>query len=134
MSLKEEGCQPPLQGRRKEELVIEPVEGLDVARLESEIPKAEAEIRRRRQAEGLPWMGAQRVQDVDPFERPDRPKRRRVPLCHATTREGWLAYRDAWCAFTAAYRVASRALRTGGPSVMFPRFSFLPSIASFQPG
>ena len=118
----------------EEELVLEPVEGLDVARLENEIANAEAEIRRQRQADGLPWMGAQRVQVVDPFERPDRPKRRRVPLCHATTRAAWLAYRDAWRAFTGSYRAASRALRRGLLFVEFPKFSFRPSIASFQPG
>ena len=118
----------------EEELVLEPVEGLDVARLESKIAEAEMEIRCRRQAEGLPWMGAQRVQDVAPFDRPDRPKRRRMPLCHASTREAWLAYRDTWRAFTGAYRAASRSLRRGRSSVEFPEFSFRPSMASFQPG
>jgi len=112
-------------------LELEPVPELDVAAVERAIAEREANIQRTRQQAGLGWLGARRAQDADPFARTSSPKRRRMPLCHASTRELWLAFRDEWRAFTARYRLSSAALRAGVMTAQFPAYSFRPATARF---
>jgi len=112
-------------------LELEPVPELDVAAVERTIEEREANIRSARRQAGLGWLGAQRAQDADPFAQTSSPKRRRMPLCHASTRELWLAFRDEWRAFTGRYRLSSAALRAGVMTAQFPAYSFRPATATF---
>jgi len=72
-------------------------------------------------------LGRGAVLALDPFHSPERPKRRRMPLCHASTMELWRWFREGWRAFVLAYRQASAAFRRGRVDVTFPPHSYRPS-------
>lgn len=94
----------------------------------AEIAKRVA-VRRRELAEARghrPVLGAANVLRVDVFDSPAHPKRSPMPLCHASAGDLWLAFREGWRRFVAAYRDASAAFRAGDFGVMFPDFAFRP--------
>ena len=71
-------------------------------------------------------IGAEKVSRQRPDHRPKRLERSPRPLCHAGTREGWLAWRDVHRAFKSMYRQASERYRRGDGVAKFPELSFLP--------
>lgn len=73
-------------------------------------------------------LGVERVLAQKVFDAPDRPKRSPMPLCHASSIDLWLAFREHWRAFLRAYREASVAFRLGYLNVAFPDWAFRPSV------
>jgi len=101
------------------------LEHRDAAReLANALEKRLVELREERA--GRPVLGAESVKAQDPFDAPARPKRSRMPLCHASTRELWDVFAQHWRSFVNAYRRASAAFRRGKLDVEFPAFSFRP--------
>jgi hypothetical protein len=93
------------------------------------IREAEERARAKRQAEGSSVMTLEQFLSVDPFDRPKtpRPKTPR-PLCHATDRETYLNYREAYWEFCWEYHAASEAFRSGDRMAAFPPHSCPPSL------
>ena len=56
----------------------------------------------------------------------EHPKRSPMPLCHASTGDLWLAFREGWRRFVGAYRAASAAFREGAFGTVLPDFCFRP--------
>ena len=71
-------------------------------------------------------VGVRKVLAHHPWERPKRAKNSPRPWFHAATREGWLAMREAYQAFAAAFHDAAELLRSGGRNPSFPEGSFPP--------
>lgn len=72
-------------------------------------------------------LGAQKVLAQKVWDAPEHPKRSPMPLCHASSLELWLAFRDAWRDFVRTFRQASAVFRAGVLDVPFPEWSFRPS-------
>ncbi len=65
--------------------------------------------------------------DLKPLDLRPRPRPRRLaplPIVHAASRSVRLLYQEAYCAFVAAYRKASEALKHGVRGVPFPEGCF----------
>jgi hypothetical protein len=75
-----------------------------------------------------PVLGAQSAARLNPFSAPKPTAQTPMPLCHAESRSGWLAYREAWRAFLRSYRRASSLLRQGVADVQFPDHCFRPGM------
>lgn len=75
-----------------------------------------------------PVLGVADVLKQRPLDAPKRSKRSPAPLCHTAHLGTWLAFRDAWKAFVANYRAASKAFRDGALETPFPDWTFRPSI------
>jgi hypothetical protein len=92
------------------------------------IADIEAEAALHRQRSGSQVLGASKVREQHPFDRPARPKKSLAPLFHAVSKrvrqELWAAY--AW--FVAAFRDASAKLRSGDRLARFPAGSFPPAL------
>ena len=99
--------------------------GIDPAKIEDAIRQRVQTIEANRTG-GV--LGMRKARAVDPFDAPKNPKRSPMPLCHATDKEAWSAYRDMFRAFTDAYREASRRFRAGMLTVVFPSHAFPPSL------
>ncbi len=114
----------------EETLVIHPLTGIDEIGLKGEdlvtkVREHEQEIRRARG--GRPPMGRAAVLAQAPNNKPRNAKRSKRPLCHASTRQLWEAYRDAYRRFLNAFWEASHALRINGDlTVPFPQSSYPP--------
>ena len=100
------------------------LEAEEVADLAAHVLARRAKLRAAR--EGRPVLGARRVVQEDVFSAPAHPKRSPMPLCHASTGDLWLAFREGWRRFVWAYRAASAAFREGDFGTVFPDFSFRP--------
>jgi len=97
------------------------------------IAAAESSARTARNCRAV--LGGEAASTVDPRRRPRSSKRSRRPLCHASSRELWDAFRDGWDRFVANYRAASAAFLSGGLGAPFPAHSFRPhSPVSAAPG
>jgi REP element-mobilizing transposase RayT len=73
-------------------------------------------------------LGARKVLAQKVWDAPERPKRSPMPLCHASSLELWVAFRDAWRDFVRSFREASALFRAGFLHVRFPEWSFRPSL------
>jgi len=71
-------------------------------------------------------MGRRRVMNQRPHRRPRHIKRTPRPLCHATTRQGWEAFRQLYRAFAARFAEASERWRSGELLAQFPPFGIRP--------
>ena len=107
------------------DLVFTPPEGVDSARVTNAILQREHQLDEER---GGDVLGARAVLQVDPFDAPLRSKRGPMPLCHASTREIWMTFRDSWRRFVGAYREASEAFRRGLAGAWFPAHTFRPMV------
>ena len=105
------------------DLVFTATDAVDVERVRNAILNREERIA---DAHSGDVLGARAVLEVDPFDSPRRSKRGPMPLCHASTRETWMAFRDGWRRFVGAYREASQAFRRGAVSAWFPAHTFRP--------
>lgn len=112
----------------EERIQLTPLPAL--ARLSAErrialVQKLVAEIEHEaEQARTGPVMGVAALLRQHPHEAAAPKKRSFIPLVHAASRAAWLAFRDAYRAFVAAYAVARNRLRAGAKSVVFPPGSF----------
>lgn len=79
------------------------------------------------QRNGRPVLGRERVVMVDVFGAPDKPKRSRMPLCHAGSNDMYRLFKEGWRAFVNAYRRASASFRQGILDTPFPEHCFKPS-------
>jgi REP element-mobilizing transposase RayT len=68
--------------------------------------------------------GVEVILRQDPHASPAPLKRSLTPLVHAATTAAWLAFKEAYKAFVAAYAVARNRLRAGLKKVEFPVGSF----------
>ena len=107
------------------ELLLHRDHALDPDRVRSAIRDREEHLARQRTGDVL---GADRVLRADPFDRPDRPKRSPMPLCHTSDRATWDEFRRTWRAFVRAYHEASAAFRAGAFAVLFPENTFRPPL------
>lgn len=73
-------------------------------------------------------LGMRRVLRQPPFGAPQKPKVAPAPLCHASSPEAFLAFRDGWRDWVRHYRAASTAYRSGALDVLFPEHAFRPWI------
>ncbi len=71
-------------------------------------------------------LGMRKVLAQSVFSAPERPKRSPIPLCHASTADGFFSSRDGWRRCTRAYQMASELFRSGALSVRFPQHTFRP--------
>jgi len=71
-------------------------------------------------------FGVRAVLAQEPHQKPQNVSHSPRPLAHAATRNLLKEYAELYREFSAAFRVASEALRAGDASVVFPEYSFLP--------
>ena len=118
--------EPPCRKDFLEEadLELELPEGIESHHVQSRTDERIARLKAERN--GLPALGRRRVLQLSPFERPRQTKRSPRPLCHASSREMWLAYLDGWRRFLSRYRESSKLFRSGFMSVLFPEYSYRP--------
>lgn len=76
-------------------------------------------------------MGAAAILRQHPHDAAPLKKRSLIPLVHAASRAAWLAFRDAYRAFVAAYAVARNRLRAGVKTVAFPG-GIIPAARAFR--
>ena len=76
--------------------------------------------------EGKPALGPDVVCAQNPFSVPQVVNRSPRPLCHTSTKETFVAFRQAYRDFIAAYREASERFRSGDRHVEFPQGAFRP--------
>ncbi len=109
----------------REEVVMETgvLDAALAARVEAAVKAREASLREKRR--GVVGMAA--VEAMSPLSRPERSKRSPMPLCFASTWEGWAGFVSGWRAFCHAFAVASLSCRMGGLDVAFPAGAFRPS-------
>ena len=100
---------------------LEIFEGVDVTEVQRLIEEGETKASDQ-------VMGMEAATRVSPFDHPKRPKRGRLPLCHASTPELWKSFLSGWRSFIRAYRAASQAYRAGDLATWFPDFTFRPSL------
>jgi hypothetical protein len=98
------------------------------ARVASIVEEIEVWGRRREQEAGKPPLGREGVCLQDPHLEPVRLKQTPAPLVHAVAWEVRRALRNAYFAFVAAFRRASRLLRAGVLTVEFPAGAFPPAL------
>jgi hypothetical protein len=88
------------------------------------LPTRERAIRQSRK--GRPFLGAAIVLQQNALTPSPKIDRSPIPLCHATTADGWFSYLESWRAFVKEYRLASAAYRAGAEETEFPEGSFPP--------
>jgi REP element-mobilizing transposase RayT len=88
----------------------------------------EAEAAERRVKTGSQPLGASAVWGQHPHDRPRRLKRSPAPLFHAFRKRVHRELYEAYAWFVAAYREASKSLRSGDRSALFPTGSFPPAL------
>lgn len=79
-----------------------------------------------RETAGSRVMGADRVCEQDPADRPRHPNRSPRALCAASDKHLWKAFRRVVTAFARWYREAANSFWAGNPSVAYPPFSLHP--------
>ena len=91
---------------------------------------AEQQHRERRAQEGKNVLGMAAILRERHTDRPSSPAKKsgRKPLCHASSKESYLAFRTQWRDFLRAYREASAQYRQGVLDVQFPVGSFRPPL------
>lgn len=72
-------------------------------------------------------VGMAQVLEVSPLARPVSSSRSPMPLCFASSCDGWATFVAGWRSFVHAYRAASERFRRGVLDVAFPRGAFRPS-------
>jgi putative transposase len=72
-------------------------------------------------------VGMEAALKMSPFDRPKWSSRSRMPLCMASTLEGWFDFLGVWRTFVGAFRDASKMFRGGEIAVAFPPGAFRPS-------
>lgn len=96
-------------------------------RVEEIVERIEARAAAERAADGTEVLGPAAILAQDPHHRPGRVERRPAPLVHAATKDARKLWREAFGAFLAAYREASRRLQKGETEVTFPPGCFPPA-------
>lgn len=104
-------------------LQIQPVDDRLARGFEQAIKDREAELRR----EQASVVGMEKVLEMPALTRPKGTARSPMPLCFARSREAWLAFRDAWRSWCAAFYAASERFRGGELTAAFPVGAFRPS-------
>lgn len=120
--------QPPPSRERftdHAELRMTPIPGIDPKIVENAIRARELDLAEAR-CGGV--MGVRTILALDVFARPKPEKKRRMPLCHAASKERWFEYRAKWRAFVRMYRKASAMFRAGVLSAVFPAHTFRPRL------
>jgi hypothetical protein len=72
-------------------------------------------------------LGVRRILSANPFDKSTETKRSPQPLCHSSSAELALEYKEKFRAFTAAYRALSQRFRKG-EQVEFPFGAFPPPL------
>jgi hypothetical protein len=73
--------------------------------------------------------------EVKPTDRPTKPRKNTPrPLCHATDGATYLGYRKTHREFCYAYHEASAEYRSGNREVIFPDYSYPPSLVYLLTG
>jgi len=88
----------------------------------------EAETRAIAERGDKPGLGRDAVMAQDPRAEPLSTKRSPQPLCHASTKAAFEAFRSMYRDFLAAYREASELLRKGRVDVAFPEHCYRPPL------
>ncbi|MEQ8978454.1 MAG: hypothetical protein RL846_11035 [Deltaproteobacteria bacterium] len=107
------------------ELHLDTDDTLDLEDVRAAIHQREDRLARDRSGDVL---GVETVLATDPLHEPERTKRGPAPLCHASTRDAWMAFRDGWRWFVMTYREASAAFRKGRLGTYFPEHTFRPRL------
>ena len=93
------------------------------------IRTAEEAARAKRVAEGKTVMTLDELFSVKTSDRPSKPRANSPrPLCHASDRLTYLAYREEYREFCYAFHAASFELRSGNRRALFPSHSCPPSL------
>ena len=104
-------------------------EGQRQSMIRRHVRDLEQHFRDLREQQGLTAMSKARLEKLDYRDRPtSSPKKTAKPLCHASTAEAALAYKDSFKIFLDAYRTASASYRLGCADVVFPSGSFKPPL------
>ncbi len=92
-----------------------------------EVRKLEQEFRELRKNAGRPAMSKQKLETIDPRDRPKTPAANtRAPLCHASTIEAVEQYKEDLIEFLDKYWYASDMWQRGVYEVAFPSGSYRP--------
>ena len=73
-------------------------------------------------------LGKQKVLIQHPHTQPEQSKKSKAPLCHCSSIEKWMNYRNAYRFFVDVFRMAAKRLRRHRQLVPFPEHSFMPSM------
>ncbi|MCB1009108.1 MAG: transposase [Acidobacteria bacterium] len=98
------------------------------SRVRTLVEDIEQEGRMHELGTGRPPLGKDLVCRQDPQHKPNRVKRGRAPLAHATSHVARNVVRDAYRRFLGAYRMAADRLRSGKLDVIFPDGAFPPAL------
>ncbi len=88
-----------------------------------------------REEENRTVIGVPALFDIDPRDHPKTPRKRtRQPICHSSSLEGKIAYKEAWKEFLNQHREASVNYRNGDFNREFPEGSFRPPLVRIISG
>ena len=127
------GRKPPEAYTESVEVRLSPIpawEGIAAHRRQAlfrrRVRELEQHCRAERERDGRRAMGPRKLARVDPRARPKRAPRKqgRQPLCHASTPEAALAYKERYRAFLDQYYYASGLWMEGVVDAPFPAGSF----------
>ena len=116
---------------REMELKLAPFPGYSVEEfrnlVKEQLARVVEEEAKKRQVEGKTVLGVKRILRQHPHRRSPKPKHRKRPLIHASSRKVREQYREALRYFLETYRKAADQLREGIPKPDFPPGCFLPA-------
>ncbi len=109
----------------REEAVLEMgvLEAELAARVEAAVKAREARLREGQRG----VVGMAEVEAMSPLSRPERSSRSPMPLCFASTEDGWERFVSGWRSFCHAFHAAALRFRMGVLDVAFPAGAFRPS-------
>ncbi len=115
-------CWKNLSSAKRRELVRRMVDQIDAA------------VAQRRVAKHQKVLGMEAVHNQNPFDRSENTEDSERPLVHAVTEAAHEAYETVHRGFVKVYREASKNLRQGDRTAVFPRWSFPPGLAFVRDG
>ena len=87
-----------------------------------------AELWTEREAEGLGYLGRERILRQDPFALPQNISNSPRPLCYTKSAEARKRFKEWYFGWLAMYREASRRFRQGMFNVVFPSHTLRPPL------
>jgi putative transposase len=115
----------------EETIVLSPLPALahlSAAEYAAVVQSLVADIEAKNAATSEEVLGPEAAAAQDPQTIVRQRRRSPIPLVHAATLGAWLAFRDAYRAFVAAFQYARAQLRSGIKDAMFPEGSFAPTL------
>ena len=100
----------------------------------AELLKAiESECSRKRTDSGrTSVLGNRKVMAQTPHSQPVKSRRSKAPICHCSTMESWMDFKDSYREFVEHFRTCAQRLRKQRKLVPFPAHSFPPSVGYWE--